>query len=54
VIDERRELMPEPARVLGAEVNLVLRTAQPEPQRLVCGTPVKIIFQLDRHRRCHL
>jgi hypothetical protein len=40
MFDERRELLTESAGVRGAEIDLVLRAAEPEPQRLIGGTAV--------------
>src|SRR5215470_7376451 len=42
--DERCELPAERGRVAGAQVNLVLRTADPEPHRLIGRAAMKIVF----------
>src|SRR5260221_4146524 len=47
VLDERRELPAEPGGIPGAQIDHVLRAAQPELQRLVGTAAVQIIFHDD-------
>jgi hypothetical protein len=44
VLDEGCEFLPERPGVLLIQINLVLRAAEPEPDRLMGRAPVKIIF----------
>jgi hypothetical protein len=43
-LNERRELRAKGAGVLFAQVDLILGTVEPEPQRLVRPAAVQIIF----------
>jgi hypothetical protein len=51
--DIRRDLLAERRRVLLAQIDLVLKAAEPEPYRLVRRTAGQIIFQRDRNLRRH-
>src|SRR5437773_1882405 len=44
MFDVRSELLAQRRGVLLVQVDLVLRAADPEPQRLGCRTSVKIVF----------
>jgi hypothetical protein len=44
VCDERCELPAERGGVAGAQVDLVLRAADPEPHRLIRRASIKIVF----------
>jgi hypothetical protein len=44
VVDEGRELPAERGGVLGAQIDLVLGAAQPEPHRLIRRAAIKIVF----------
>jgi hypothetical protein len=39
--------------VLGAQIDLIVRTIHPEPHRLIRRAPIKIIFELDGYLLCH-
>jgi hypothetical protein len=47
VLDERRQPLAELPGVLAAQVDLILRAVQPEANRLIRRTAVKIIFYDD-------
>jgi hypothetical protein len=53
MLKEGRELLAERPGVLLAQVGLVLRAAAPEPDRLICRAPVKVVFQRDGYLRSH-
>src|SRR6266496_6328965 len=53
VFDERCDLPAERRGVLGAQVDLVLGAAQPEPHRLIRRTAIKNVFQCDGNLLCH-
>src|SRR6266496_1642758 len=53
VADEGRELPPERGGVLGAQIDLVLCAAQPEPHRLIRRAAIQIVFEHDGYLRCH-
>ena len=36
------------------EIDLVVRAAQPEPQRLVCWASIKVVFEFDSDPLRHL
>jgi hypothetical protein len=44
VLDEGCDLLPERPGVLLIQIDLVLRAAEPEPDRLIGRASVKIIF----------
>src|SRR5712692_3048790 len=54
VLDERRELLAEGTGVLGAQVDLVVGTAEPEPHRLIRRAAIEVIVQRDGHFLSHL
>jgi hypothetical protein len=57
VFDVGRDLPAEPAGILLAEVDLVFGAAQPEPQRLLRWTSIKVVFEFNndplRHPGLH-
>jgi hypothetical protein len=53
VLDKRRELPVELGGILGAQIDFVLRAAEPELQGLIGGASVQVIFQDDRNPCCH-
>jgi hypothetical protein len=44
VFDEGSQLLAERLGVLFVQIDLTLRTGEPEPQRLICWAPVQIVF----------
>src|SRR5215470_12489954 len=46
-LDEGRELPAERVGVLGAQVDLIVGAAEPEPHRLIRRASVKVVFQCD-------
>jgi len=54
VLDERRELLAEAAGVLGAQVDLIRRALEPDPQRLVGRAAFQVVFQRDGDLLSHL
>jgi len=47
MFDVGRDLPAERAGILLIEIDLVVRAAQPEPQRLVCWASIKVVFEFD-------
>jgi hypothetical protein len=43
VLDERRQPLTQPVRVLAAQVDLVFRAVHAEPHRLVGRAAIKIV-----------
>src|SRR6266487_4508813 len=54
VLDERRELLAEGTGVRGAQVDLAVGAAEPEPHCLICRAAIQIVFQRDGDLLSHL
>jgi hypothetical protein len=44
VLNERRELLAERRSVVRAQIDLIFRAADSEPDRLILRAPIKIVF----------
>jgi len=53
MLDVGRDLPAELAGIRLSEVDLVFHAAEPEPQRLVCGASIKVVFEFDTDPLCH-
>jgi hypothetical protein len=53
MLDERRELSAERIGVLGAQIDLIVGAAEPEPHRLIRRASIKVVFQRDGNLLCH-
>jgi hypothetical protein len=47
MIDERGERAAQRRGVLLAQIDLILGAIHPEPHRLVCWAPIKIILEFE-------
>jgi hypothetical protein len=47
MFDVGRDLPAERTGILLAEVDLVFRAVEPEPQRLVSWAAIKVVFEFD-------
>jgi hypothetical protein len=54
MVDERCELLAECFGVFLAQVDLVLRAAEPESHGLIGRAAIEIVFQCDCYLLCHL